>query len=570
MSEPTLRDLNLRLIGVAALLQEALLAVPLYQRSYSWEAEQVAAYWRDLQAAMSAGARDYFLGTVVLADERALQTGRDRRITVVDGQQRLATTSILLCVMRDALVQTGDQRGHVIEANYLSSSDLRTGERIPRLALNDEDASFYERHILNHSPAQAAQEDIKFGSNRRLLDARATLVSLVDEEMKTVGPRWQDRLFDWVEFLQDAVRVISIRVESEADAFLIFETLNDRGLGLNIADLLKNHLISLSGTPAISRDEVHADWMSMQSSFSPEADDANLVTTFIRHFWSSLHGATRERELYASLKRRIRSAEQAAELVTDIAESAPNYAALLDAGHVRWSELEVPAALVETVLRFGLEQPRTLLLAAMDCFEPDELRRLLTASVSWMARGLIVGGIGGGTSERYYANAAKAVRRKEVATTEEVAEILAPNIPPDDAFRGTFELKRVNSPRLTKYYLAAIEKHLRRLPDPSIVSDGELGEVNLFPVLPRRASADIWTEFTKDNINQMSLRLGNQFLLTQPIAPGNATPSQRVSHMQAAGGLLSRVIRGVDEWSPWAIDTVQKSYAEISVDVWAV
>ncbi len=74
-----LRELNLRLVGIATVLQDRLLKVPEYQHSYSWKTQQVEAFWRDLQAAMLDGAADYFMGTIVLSREATASSMRPLR-----------------------------------------------------------------------------------------------------------------------------------------------------------------------------------------------------------------------------------------------------------------------------------------------------------------------------------------------------------------------------------------------------------------------------------------------------------------------------------------------------------
>jgi len=241
-------------------------------------------------------------------------------VTVVDGQQRLATVSILLACIRNALAEVGDLRANTLTTTFLATDDFRSAARVARLQLNEEDASFFVQNIVDLAPENLKPHGASdYKSNQLLLGARDTLTKLLQLEIDAAGSNWATRLIRWIEFLQNGVRVISLQVESEADAFLIFETLNDRGLGLTIADLLENHLLS-SARARIKTDGVHAAWMSIVRAFPPadgddDSESDDVITTFIRHYWSSLHGPTRERALYSSLKRRIRSPEQASDLV---------------------------------------------------------------------------------------------------------------------------------------------------------------------------------------------------------------------------------------------------------------
>lgn len=82
---------------ISHLLADRLLEVPPFQRSYSWDEGNVADFLNDLEVARKKQT-GYFLGTVVFAN-----SSNGTRQQIVDGQQRLATTAILLVAIRDAL-----------------------------------------------------------------------------------------------------------------------------------------------------------------------------------------------------------------------------------------------------------------------------------------------------------------------------------------------------------------------------------------------------------------------------------------------------------------------------------
>src|SRR5262245_25112520 len=125
--------------GIATELKERLLGVPVYQRSYAWKADEIEEYWTDLRSAFSENAPEYFLGTIVLTKS----AGASPRDTIIDGQQRLATTSILLAAIRDQFKARGDaKRASIVQQKYLSTSDLATANEVARLTLNSEDAHF--------------------------------------------------------------------------------------------------------------------------------------------------------------------------------------------------------------------------------------------------------------------------------------------------------------------------------------------------------------------------------------------------------------------------------------------
>lgn len=232
---------------LAHLLADRTLHVPPYQRSYAWQEEQVAAFWTDLRHALDRGADEYFMGTVVSSRSNGIST-------LIDGQQRLATTSLLLAALRDAYAARGDAvRARGVQERYLASFDLDSGTNVPRLQLNQEDRDFFQRVVVDgdaHSPA--------IGSHRRLAAAQEYLSRRVNEDLSSKNDDWLKRANDWVRFLAERVSIIVIDVPDIADGFVIFETLNDRGAPLTISDLLRNYLMSRAGADEL--DTVQDAW----------------------------------------------------------------------------------------------------------------------------------------------------------------------------------------------------------------------------------------------------------------------------------------------------------------------
>jgi uncharacterized protein with ParB-like and HNH nuclease domain len=85
--------------GLAAVLKGNRLKVPVNQREYKWAPENVTDMLQDLAEAMQADRPSYFMGTIVLT-----KSG-DELWEIADGQQRLATTTIILCVIRDLFLE---------------------------------------------------------------------------------------------------------------------------------------------------------------------------------------------------------------------------------------------------------------------------------------------------------------------------------------------------------------------------------------------------------------------------------------------------------------------------------
>jgi DNA-directed RNA polymerase specialized sigma24 family protein len=553
--------IQFKLDGVAHLLQDRLLAVPIYQRSYSWERDEVADYWADLASTMPRTNNEYFLGTIVLTKE-----GPPGRETVIDGQQRVATTAILLSAIRDEFVERGDaSRAEILAGDYLARLDLATAEGIPRVCLNSEDDTYFRRTVLRVDPSLLGIAPTR-RSHELIADASDYLRARVAESATAAGGSWKDHLLAWVDYLTKSVVAMVVEVPSEADAFMIFETLNDRGADLTIADLLKNYLFGRSGSRL---DVVRDAWLRALGALEITAENS-LFTTFLRHHWSSKYGGTRERDLYREIKKNVQTQAQVVAFAEELSKSASDYAALLNSDHEAWGRLGTGAKNnVESVLRLNLEQNRPLLLAALQHLSPRELKRLLQAVVAWSVRGLVVGGIGGGTTERAYCDAAVKIRKGEITTAKGVYDELSPIIATDEVFEKSFAIARVPRTPIARYYLLALERASSNEAEPELVPNANEEEVNLEHILPRNP-AGAWPGFTNDQAKDLVNRLGNMVLLKKATNNrlGNTGWTAKRPKLQVSDLKLTQVAGAFADWTPGAIQDRQAKLAEQAISAW--
>jgi len=138
-------------VGIADILARYTLNLPLNQREYSWEDEHVQDLLQDIANSIRDRREAYFLGTIVLTISK---TGA---LEVADGQQRLATTTMILAAIRDFYLEANDDtRASAIEAKFLFETDMDSAERRPKLTLNSDDNVFFQTKVLAR-PAQRGE-----------------------------------------------------------------------------------------------------------------------------------------------------------------------------------------------------------------------------------------------------------------------------------------------------------------------------------------------------------------------------------------------------------------------------
>src|SRR5262249_33445696 len=147
---------------------------------------------------------DYFLGSIVVTKN---EQGSPE---VVDGQQRLATATILIAAIRDYFHKQGDeQAAGDIERMYLLSRDMRTREILPKLRLNEYDHDYFVKRVLSRPGSSDRNVATEKDSHRNIDNA----AKLAERHIhKIVQPYKEDdranRLLDWLDFLRDRARVI--------------------------------------------------------------------------------------------------------------------------------------------------------------------------------------------------------------------------------------------------------------------------------------------------------------------------------------------------------------------------
>ncbi|MCH8901090.1 MAG: DUF262 domain-containing protein, partial [Chloroflexi bacterium] len=267
------------------------IAVPDYQRDYSWDTSVIETFWQDLTDFSddypddNIQLQEYFLGSIVLVNVGA-------RHDLLDGQQRLATATILLSVLRDAMAEYSQDAATRTSQKYITEYDDATGTDAYKLTMSVYDRDFFRREIQEPRTGDYAQPAAELGSHRNIRRAREFFASQVQLKYDELGDG--KRAFDWSlrirKVLTDHVSVVVVASDDEDNAAEVFETLNDRGIGLSTPDLLRN--LVLRRAPDTAREEIVACWKSVL-----EVGEDASVNDFLRHDWLSHRGDVKARAL---------------------------------------------------------------------------------------------------------------------------------------------------------------------------------------------------------------------------------------------------------------------------------
>lgn len=555
--------LDVRLDGIGHVLSDRTIVVPAYQRPYSWTDEQIFDLLRDLYDAIQVKDAEYFLGTIVLTKNN------EGAHFVIDGQQRLATASIIICAIRNYFDQIGDQeRANGIHQSYLARKELRGLTETAHLKLIAADNGFYEKEILGRRATKrsVARKKTNPPSHTRLENA----LRLTMEYMEGIAKQTQQPvhvLLDWVEYMRDKAKVIVVEVNDEAAAYTIFEVLNDRGLDLSVSDLLKNFVFRVADDKV---DEAQAHWTTMAAVLEASGAEEKELRTFIRHVWSSRHGLTREKELYSRIRTTITGKQRAVDFAQELSEQAAVYAALDNPNDEFWRPYGV--AVRESIEALGTlkaTQIRPLVLAILKHFDDGEVKRALPMLVCWTVRFLIVGKVGSGPLENGYSERGRDVSAGRVTTAQQLYTASISFLASDDEFKQAFSTARVSAHYLGRYYLRVLENTASSTGASELVVNPSEEAVTLEHIMPK-AREPHWRHVAEEQHKLYLKRIGNLALLDKSLNEhaGNLQFSDKRKAFAKSKINLTREIADASVWDIKAIDARQEQLARLAVRGW--
>ena len=251
--------------------------VPDYQREYVWNDEQVEQLLFDLLDAYNTdNKKAYFLGTIVTYDSGS-------QFELIDGQQRLTTFFVLLCAIKRIYIGLGEPTS-VIDNLVYSPTMNNDGDVINlyHLQLQYEDAG----NCLELIEKGERRPNYLTQSGERLFDAFKTIQDFLNERFSDLAS-----LKKFVVFLLNKTSFIRIETYDIADALKIFETINQRGKGLDPMDLLKNMIFRQVDRSKFK--ELNMNWKSITRSLE-KIDEKPL--RFLRYFIMANYDTSGEKD----------------------------------------------------------------------------------------------------------------------------------------------------------------------------------------------------------------------------------------------------------------------------------
>lgn len=229
--------LQVQELRLEQLFSEAfLLHIPDFQREYVWETDQAMQLLDDVAQACQAGRSTYFLGSLVLVGSEEQGQTWD----VIDGQQRITTLMLLLATLRD--LEEDEQFRDSLDYRLNDPGDPVVGRpATPRLVLRELDRDFVRTYVQAGSVEELfalTSEDTTTHAQRRVIENTRALYDYLDARYSAQERR------QIAKYLLREVAVVMVGSTDYADAYRMFHVLNDRGIPLGPADILKARIVS--------------------------------------------------------------------------------------------------------------------------------------------------------------------------------------------------------------------------------------------------------------------------------------------------------------------------------------
>jgi hypothetical protein len=547
-------------LGLASILKQNQLVVPPNQREYSWTIKEVRTLFQDFAKAISGSdAGSYFLGTIVTIPRPG------GALEVVDGQQRLATTAIMLSAFRDYLKSRDAMIAESIDSEFLTVIDRTSRARVPRLRLNLDDNDYFRSRLTGTEPVPEATKP-----SHVLLDAAFT--GAREQVKKIVGGFDEkdhgDILNRWIGFVEARALAVLLRVPNDSDAYRMFETLNDRGLRTSQSDLVKNYLF---GRSADRIGEVQQKWAFMRGALETIEED-DITITFLRHALTVVHGFVRETQVYDTVQNIAKAAQPVVTFANQLEVLANAYVAIHNAEHEKWNKYSDATRKALDVLNlFDIKPLRPLMLAIASKLADKEAEKAFQFCVSLSVRLMIASSTRTGTVEEGIAAAAHKIFLGQITTAADLKADLRALTPTNGSFGAAFENATVSNRKLARYYLRSMELAAKDEAEPWHIPNDDRSMINLEHVLPEKPEGN-WPQFSDEQVKLYYKRIGNLCLMraSDNSAAKSAGFETKKPICAKSPYVLTKQIADATDWTTAEITARQKTLAVIAAKTWPV
>lgn len=535
--------------------------VPPYQRDYSWKKDHWEDLWNDILSIKESNSVHY-MGSIVL------QNMSDKKYHVIDGQQRFSTLTLIVLAIINKLntlvkneidLENNKERVQLLSKKFLGDKDPASLTYSSKLQLNENNNSFFQSNLLVFRPP--INVNTLHDSDKLIWNAYRFFSDRVEELFKEENngatiTNFLNRL------IAERLMFIQIVVEDELSAYTVFETLNSRGVGLTVTDLLKNYLFSISTD--VDRPHVKNKWKDIVDVIG-----LDNFPVFLRHYWISKNKLIRQEYLFRAIKESIVDSPSVIELLDSLNDNAQLYKALSNYADSFWGGHREIKQRVKELTLFKEKQAYPILIAAYNNFGLEDFARVLKLVTVITFRYTVIAKLHTNLKEDVYNKAAVRISNKTATSITAIADLLRPLYPADNDFRNDFSTKSISTKRskkIVRYILFALENQINNT-DRDFEDDAGTIE----HILPENGNEHYLEEFPQAIHDSVVYRLGNYTILEEPKnrACSNLPFNDKKAIYATSQYRLTLDVQA-NSWTPQSIENRQNRLANTATAVWRI
>ncbi len=259
--------------------------IPKYQRAYTWNQYN----WKALYDDLMENGKEYFIGSMI-----CINTAYDaidyQQLEVVDGQQRLTTITLFLAAIYSKL----QQWENIVKNDEDSYDDYRELKKLLLCKGSKDNGLMLVPQIENNNSTDYAyvmstlgltkgKKEKNFG-NRKIAKCYKYFCDRLDNEIFNLSQNDAIiKIRNIYSIIKSAV-VVKIEVSNSSEAYMLFESLNNRGASLTPIELMKNTILARAEQNGLSTDDCYDKWQELLENIS---DDYATQERFFRHYYNA-------------------------------------------------------------------------------------------------------------------------------------------------------------------------------------------------------------------------------------------------------------------------------------------
>lgn len=260
--------------------------IPKYQREYTWSYKE----WEALYDDITENQEGYFIGSII-----CINTGDSNypRLEVIDGQQRLTTLCLLLLAIYCRLNEHRDEMDEddLFEISWIrkalqnngNSNGLILQPQVQNYNYDDFSTVMFENGILKYA------KKVSYYGHRKIARCFNYFLYKIDLDLKE-----SDNLVETLLGIKKKVcnaMLVKIEVNTHSDAYILFESLNNRGTPLTAIDLMKNLIMARAERVGLTVDGCFEQWKELLEYLT---DDYATQERFFRYYYNAFKNKLNE------------------------------------------------------------------------------------------------------------------------------------------------------------------------------------------------------------------------------------------------------------------------------------